>query len=95
MAADAVTESFRFPDSSSGRADSGAIDVTRWSSNPALNANPVAGNNDFSALQAVINAYAGSNRIIYFPPGEYEIDQQLVMPIITSNRATTRTSDPP
>ncbi|MEM6472577.1 MAG: glycosyl hydrolase family 28-related protein, partial [Planctomycetota bacterium] len=72
-------------------ADSAVIDVTRWSEDAALNANPAPGNNDYAALQAVINEFAGTGRIIYLPAGEYEIDQPLIMPIEGSNRATANT----
>ncbi|MEL7267050.1 MAG: glycosyl hydrolase family 28-related protein, partial [Planctomycetota bacterium] len=91
LAATGTTADFVVPTAQAGFEDSGVIDVTDWNSDPALNANPAPGNNDHSALQAVIDQYAGTGKILYFPAGEYEIDQALVMPILASNRATAFT----
>ncbi|MEL6108733.1 MAG: discoidin domain-containing protein, partial [Planctomycetota bacterium] len=93
LAASLTTEDFLFP------ADAGVIDLTNWSDDPALNADPAPGNNDTAALQAALNSLVppegapnntptNINRILYLPEGEYLIDQQLTVPIRTSNRAS-------
>lgn len=89
LAVDAVTPDFFVPRVEDGFVDPGIVDVTNWNSDPALNADPAAGNNDHAALQAAINAFTGTNRILFIPAGEYEIDEPLVFPVIASNSATT------
>lgn len=83
------TPDFIFPKASDGFEETGIIDLTQWNSDPALNVDPTPGNNDHAALQAAIDTYTGSSRIMYLPAGEYEIDQPLVFPIVQSNRATS------
>ncbi|MEO1527486.1 MAG: discoidin domain-containing protein [Planctomycetota bacterium] len=93
LAASLGTPDFIFPP------DAGVIDLTNWSDDPALNANPAPGNNDTAALQAALdslippdgapnNTPTNINRILYLPAGEYKIDQQLTVPIRPSNRAS-------
>lgn len=93
LAASLTTADFIFPP------DAGVIDLTNWSDDPALNADPAPGNNDTAALQAALdslvppegapnNTPTNINRILYLPEGEYLIDQQLTVPIRTSNRAS-------
>ncbi|MEM7561123.1 MAG: glycosyl hydrolase family 28-related protein, partial [Planctomycetota bacterium] len=93
MTVPATTPDFIFP------ADAGVIDLSNWNENPALNVDPAPGNDDTAALQAALdslvppegspnNTPTNINRILYLPAGEYEISQQLTVPIRTSNRAS-------
>ena len=91
LAVSATTASFVLPPVADPAAELGVIDVTRWSEDPALNANPDVGNNDRPALQAAIDAALGSRQMLYLPAGTYEIDGPLNMPILSSNRASAYT----
>ncbi|MEM6473454.1 MAG: glycosyl hydrolase family 28-related protein, partial [Planctomycetota bacterium] len=59
-----------------------------------LNADPAAGNNDHFALQSLLDTVAEDpgrrTKIIYFPEGEYEVDQALIVPLLGSNNASAR-----
>ncbi|MEM9828055.1 MAG: glycosyl hydrolase family 28-related protein [Planctomycetota bacterium] len=90
-AASDTTPDFVVPTSDAGFEDAAIVDVTRWSDDATLNANPAAGNNDHAALQAAVDTFAGTGKILYLPEGVYEIDRPLVMPILQSNRATAQT----
>ncbi|MEM7313519.1 MAG: glycosyl hydrolase family 28-related protein, partial [Planctomycetota bacterium] len=75
-------------------ADADVVDVTSWSDDPALNADPAAGNDDHAALQTMLDTLAEDRnlktKIIYFPEGEYMVSQSLRIPQFGSNGASAR-----
>ncbi|MEL7088833.1 MAG: glycosyl hydrolase family 28-related protein, partial [Planctomycetota bacterium] len=61
-----------FPD------DSGVVNVTNWSSDPALLAIPDDGIDDTAAIQAALDAFRGTKAIVYLPDGVYDLSDSLV-----------------
>ena len=71
--------------------EAGVIDLTQWSSDPELNADPAAGNDDRPALQAALDACHGQGAVLFLPAGIYELGGGLTVPILKSNRASAYT----
>ncbi|MEO1524246.1 MAG: glycosyl hydrolase family 28-related protein [Planctomycetota bacterium] len=88
LAAAASTPDFVVP------TDADVIDVSNWSADASLNADPAAGNNDHAALQTLFDTIAEDpsqrTKIIYFPDGEYLVDQALIVPLLDGNDASAR-----
>lgn len=70
---------------------SAVVDATRWSEDAAMNLDPSAGGDDTAAMQALVDRYSDTSRMVYFPPGVYDLSAPIVFPISKTNRSTAKT----